>query len=71
MPASQERVNGELDSFYDEDTGAVTQDGVPTKYDFYHPGANVEFISKDRINYLKVTTPTGRVIINDIKKGPM
>lgn len=69
MPASQERVNGELDSFYDEDTGAVTQTGLAPKFDFYHQGANVEFVLKDKINYLKVTTPSGRVIINDIKKG--
>ncbi len=68
MPASQERVEGVMDSIYDADTGAVTENGTPNKYDFYHPGAQIEFKKGDEVIYLKVTTPTGRVIVNDIKK---
>jgi hypothetical protein len=71
MPATQERVNGAIDSFYDEDTGAVSQETLPTKFDFYHPGANIEFSKGENVNYLKVTTPNGRVIVNDIKTGHM
>jgi hypothetical protein len=69
MSATQERVNGAIDSFYDEDTGAVSQDGQPTKHDFFHPGARVEFGQSALVNYLKITTPTGKVIVNDIKNG--
>lgn len=68
MPASQVRVNGSIDNLYDTDTGAVTEDGTTSKYDFFHPGAQVEFVKGDLVNYLKITTPTGKVIVNDIKK---
>lgn len=69
MPATQERVNGILDSFYDADTGTVRQSSTDPNYDFYHPGAKVEFVLKGNVNYLKITTPNGKVIINDIKNG--
>lgn len=69
MPATQERVNGAINSYYDSDTGAVSQDGAEPIFDFYHPGAQLEFPLGERVNFLKITTPTGRVIINEIKNG--
>ena len=71
MAATQERVNGAIDSFYDEDTGVVSQELVSGKYDFYHPGAQIDFVQNGKVNYLKVTTPGGKVIINDIRNGHM
>lgn len=70
MSVTQERVNGAIDTFYDGDTGAVSQDGMgPPLFDFFHPGAQVEFPLGGKVNFVKITTPTGRVIINEIKNG--
>jgi hypothetical protein len=68
MPSTVEDKEGAIDSFYDANSGKVTELNVTEKHDFYHPSANVEFIIGDGVTYRKITTPTGNVIITNVKK---
>ena len=68
MPAQQELKDGTLTSFYDNDTGIITESDTGANHDFYQPGARVEFGQGDLVNFLKVTLPNGRIIVNDIKR---
>lgn len=64
---SQEEKTGVLDLFYDGDTGSIKEDGSNTPRDFYHPGAQTEFVIGDSVSYMILTLPNGRVIVKDIK----
>jgi hypothetical protein len=69
MSVIRETKTGSIETFYDADSGRVKDDGSGEPNDFYHPGARLVFVPGDAVTYLKVTLPTGGVIINDIKKG--
>jgi len=68
MPSQQEQKTGTIDSFYDEDSGVIKESTTNVKYDFFQPGARVEFVQNDSISFLKITTPSGKIIIRDIGK---
>lgn len=68
MPATQEQKTGIIDVFYDADTGAIKEDGDGLLREFYHPGAQVDFKVGERVTYIIVITPSGKVIVKDIKK---
>jgi hypothetical protein len=68
MPSQQEQKTGMIDSFYDDDSGQIKEAGSNSLYDFFNPGARLEFLAKENITFLKITTPSGKVIIRDIGK---
>ena len=67
MSVLKENKSGEISEFYDDDTGVIAEDGG-SDVDFHHPGAKIEFIVGDLVNFMKITTPRGKVIVRDIKK---
>lgn len=67
MAAIREDKSGTLADIYDNDSGRVTEAGTNNKWEFFQEGANVDRRIGDGFIYVKVTTPTGRVIITDIK----
>lgn len=63
-----ENKSGKIFSYYDADSGVITEDGSGTKFDFYQEGAQVELPAPGGgVIYLKVTTPTGKIILKDFK----
>lgn len=63
----QENKTGKIASYYDADSGLITEDGSGSNLDFYHPGAQVEHPVGGGVVFLKVTTPSGKVIVRDLK----
>jgi hypothetical protein len=68
MAVIKETKEGIISELYDDDAGTVRENGTEVDYDFYHPGAKLEFIVGKGVTYLQITTPGGKVIIRDIKK---
>ena len=68
MAATQEQKTGVIDTFYDEDTGAIKENGDGILREFYHKGAKAQFVIGETVTYLIVITPNGKVIVKDIKK---
>ena len=63
-----ENKTGTIASYYDADSGVVTETGGGN-FDFYQEGAQVEHPVGKGVVYVKVTTPTGKVIVKDLKTG--
>ncbi len=69
MPGSIiEQKTGIVETIYDQDSGQIREDGTGTKYDYFEPGANVEIVRGDAVTFIKITTPSGQVIIKNIKR---
>jgi hypothetical protein len=68
MPATVEEKEGTMELFYDSDSGRVIEDGTPDKHEFYQKGAQLEFAVAEKVRLVKVTTPSGNVIITNVKK---
>jgi hypothetical protein len=68
MPSTQTQGSGIIDSFYDDDSGVIKENLTNTSYEFFQPGAKIEFTAKENVIFLKITTPSGKVIIRDIVK---
>ncbi len=69
MSVVKENKTGRVETFFDTDSGKIMEDGSGDSNEFFQPGASVSFVVGDAVSYLKVTLPTGGVIIKDIKKG--
>jgi hypothetical protein len=68
MPGSiTEEKTGKLKSFYDSDSGTITEDGTGANFDFYQEGLSVIVNVGGDIIFIKVTTPSGKIIIRDIR----
>jgi hypothetical protein len=68
MPGSiTEEKTGKVKSYYDSDSGIITEDGTGTNIDFYQEGAQVIIAVGGDVIFLKVTTPSGKIIIRDIR----
>lgn len=68
MGSTIENKTGKIVSYYDGDSGVISEDNSGTKFDFYQEGAQVELPNPgDGVIYLKVTTPTGKIIVRDLK----
>jgi hypothetical protein len=63
-----ENKSGRIASYYDADSGVITEDGSGANLDFYQEGAQVVHPVPGPVVFLKVITPSGKVIIKDIKK---
>ncbi len=63
------KKNGIIADLYDSDTGRIQESDTGAFYDFHHPGAIVEFVVGDSVTFLKVVTPSGHVIVRQIKRG--
>lgn len=68
MPTTIEEKTGRIENFYDNDSGVIREEGTNDFFDFYHPGASVEFVRGDSVIFLKVTTPSGHTIVKSIRK---
>lgn len=69
MPSTiVENKTGITENVYDTDSGQVREDGTNQVYDYFEPGANVEIVKGDSVTFVKVTTPSGRIIVRDIKR---
>lgn len=68
MPATKEEKTGVITNYYDNDSGKIKEDGSGEDLEFFHPGAKLEFGDNPGVGYLKVTTPSGQIIINGLKK---
>lgn len=62
-----ENKTGTIASYYDADSGVVTETGSGSNLDFYQEGAQVEHPPGSNVVFIKVTTPTGKVIVKEIK----
>lgn len=69
MAAIREDKSGTLADIYDSDSGRLTEAGTANKWEFFQPGATVDRKIGDGFVYVKVTTPTGKVIITEIKNA--
>lgn len=68
MGVLQEEKTGIIELYYDIDAGSIKEDGSGASRDFYHPGAQVEFIIGDAVSYRLITLPNGKTITKDIIK---
>jgi hypothetical protein len=68
MPVVRENKTGTISTFYDDDSGRVREDGSGDDREFFQPGAKREFVVGDAVNYLRITLPTGGVVVAEIKK---
>lgn len=70
MPGSIiEQKTGVIETIYDQDSGQLRENGSGVLYDYFEQGANVEIVRGDAVTFIKVTTPSGKVIIKGIQKG--
>lgn len=69
MGSIQEQKTGNIDLFYDADSGVIKETNTGTPLDFFHPGAQVTFFQGDLVNFLKITTPSGKIIVREIIKS--
>lgn len=68
MAVSREYVDGEVSEIYDADSGAVKADGDPTEYPFEQRGAQLEFVVREKVTFLKISLPNGKVIVKEVGK---
>lgn len=61
-----ENKTGTIASYYDADSGSITETGNGN-FDFYQEFAQVEHPVGKEVLFIKVTTPTGKVIIKEIR----
>lgn len=69
MAAIREDKSGMLTDIYDNDSGRLSEAGTTNKWEFFQEGATVDRKLGDGFVYVKVTTPTGKVIITEIKNA--
>ena len=69
MGSIQEQKSGSIDVFYDADSGVIKESNTNAPLDFFHPGAQVTFFQGDLVNFVKVTTPSGKIIVREITKS--
>ena len=68
MSTTREYVEGKVTAIHDADSGEFEETATGNKYPFFQRGAQVDLeINKAAIS-LKVTLPTGDVIIREVKK---
>ncbi len=67
MSVIQEEKTGVIELYYDMDAGSIREDVTSATRDFYHPGAQVEFVIGDLVSYRLITLPNGRTITKDIR----
>ncbi|MBA4241665.1 MAG: hypothetical protein C0448_13140 [Sphingobacteriaceae bacterium] len=68
MSVIQEEKTGVIELYYDMDAGSIREDVTNATRDFYHPGAQVEYVVGDAVQYRLITLPNGRTITKDIRK---
>lgn len=68
MGSIKEQKNGTIDSFYDADSGIIKESTTDSRFEFFHEGAQVSFVQGEQVSFLKVTTPTGKIIVQEIQK---
>ncbi|MCD6018436.1 MAG: hypothetical protein K0S53_1557 [Bacteroidetes bacterium] len=67
MSVIQEEKTGVIEMYFDMDAGTIKEDGSGESRDFYHPGAQVEYVIGDAVSYRLISLPNGRTITKDIK----
>jgi hypothetical protein len=70
MSVNQQEKTGVIQQFYDSDTGVILENVSGATRDFYHPGAQVQFVQGDSVVYILISLPNGRTIVKDVAKPP-
>jgi hypothetical protein len=68
MSVIQEEKTGVIELYFDMDAGSIKEDVSGASRDFYHPGAQVEYVIGDAVSYRLITLPNGRTITKDIMR---
>ncbi|MES2589461.1 MAG: hypothetical protein V4622_10805 [Bacteroidota bacterium] len=69
MSVIETERTGKLVDFYDEDSGFILEDGTGKEFDFARPGAQFDFGRDERVVFITITTPKGKVIVKTVIKG--
>ena len=70
MAVIREEKTGVIEAFYDVDSGVIRESGSNATRDFFHPGAQTQFVQAETVVYILITLPNGRTITQGIGKPP-
>ena len=70
MAVTREEKTGVIETFYDVDSGVIRENGTNATRDFFHPGAQTQFIQSENVVYILITLPNNRTIVQGIGKPP-
>ena len=70
MAVTREEKTGVIEVFYDVDSGTIREDGTNASRDFFHEGAQVQFVDRAQVAYILITLPNNRTIVQGIGKPP-